>query len=188
MNAKPNNLLSIAKCIESDTFMMSILNTVRYLALPDWWVGAGFVRDKIWNVLHNFSNKTVYNDIDVIYFDNTDTKESTEKKYEYFLTGKYPSVIWSVKNQARMHVRNNDKPYTSSVEALSNWIETATCVAVSLSADNKLSLIAPHGVSDLLDLIVRPTASGLKNLAVYKERIEKKRWKEKWPNLQIIDK
>ncbi len=37
----------IIKLIQSDTWMMEILQTAKSLQLPDWWVCAGFVRSKI---------------------------------------------------------------------------------------------------------------------------------------------
>ncbi|MRE47150.1 hypothetical protein GII66_24395, partial [Escherichia coli] len=40
-----------------------------------------------------------------------------------------PSLDWSVKNQARMHQRNGDYPYTSTRNALLHWPETATAIA-----------------------------------------------------------
>ena len=39
--------------IKSDTWMLSILEAVRSLDLPDCWIGAGFVRNKVWDYKHN---------------------------------------------------------------------------------------------------------------------------------------
>lgn len=52
--------------IESDKDMMEILKTVSLLNLPDWWISAGFIRNKIWDVFHDYNIKTEYNDVDVI--------------------------------------------------------------------------------------------------------------------------
>lgn len=47
----------IIALIKDDKWMMEILETVKSLNLPDWWICAGFVRSKIWDVLHDFLRK-----------------------------------------------------------------------------------------------------------------------------------
>lgn len=42
----------ILKIIGSDARRMEILKAVRTLELPDWIIGAGFVRNPIWDHLH----------------------------------------------------------------------------------------------------------------------------------------
>ncbi|QKY69328.1 nucleotidyltransferase family protein [Lentibacillus sp. CBA3610] len=66
----------ILKVINEDDWMMDILTTVKSLNLPDWWVCAGFVRSKIWDILHGYSERTPMPDIDVIYFDDTNISET----------------------------------------------------------------------------------------------------------------
>ena len=60
----------IIKLIQNDTWMMGILQTAKSLQLPDWWICAGFVRSKIWDVLHGYEVRTLTPDIDIIYFDH----------------------------------------------------------------------------------------------------------------------
>lgn len=31
---------------------------MKSLALPDWWIGAGFVRSKVWDMLHKYTKRT----------------------------------------------------------------------------------------------------------------------------------
>src|SRR5574342_868194 len=122
----------IISIIQSDPWMMEILKTVNSMDLPDWWICAGFVRSKIWDHLHDFSERTPIPDIDVIYFDPTTIDELVEKKLEIRLGFLIPDIPWSVKNEARMHIRNNLLPYTSSVDAISKFPETATALGVKL--------------------------------------------------------
>lgn len=70
----------IINIIEEDNRIMNILKAAKSLELPDWWICAGFVRSKIWDTLHDFSERTEDPDVDVIYFDETNTDEFTEKK------------------------------------------------------------------------------------------------------------
>jgi len=51
--------------IQEDRYRMNILSIVSSLKLPDWYIGAGFVRNLVWDHLHNFPS-TPLNDIDVI--------------------------------------------------------------------------------------------------------------------------
>ena len=54
--------------------MMDVLRVVRQHQLPDSWVGAGFVRRKVWDNLHGFEEPTPLNDIDVLFFNPNDLR------------------------------------------------------------------------------------------------------------------
>ena len=66
--------------IQEDKWMMELLKCAKSLNLPDWWICAGFVRSKIWDVLHGFDERTTIPDIDVIYYDRTNIEKSVEKE------------------------------------------------------------------------------------------------------------
>lgn len=178
----------ILQLVKEDKWMMDILRTAKTLQLPDWWVCAGFVRSKIWDSLHGFKERTPTSDIDVIYFDEESTDESVEKRLEERLKTIHPNVPWSVKNEARMHVRNNIPPYSSAVDAISKFPETATALGLKLDDEDNLVLAAPCGLEDVLHLQVKPTPffMGTKELArIYEERIIKKNWKSIWHKINI---
>lgn len=86
----------LLNAIEQDPEMMALLHTVKRLALPDCWLSAGFVRSKIWDMQHGFQKCSDIPDVDVVYFDLQDTRESTEKIYEKQLSEWMPEVPWSV--------------------------------------------------------------------------------------------
>ena len=182
------NQEDVLRIIREDHWMMEILRAAKSLNLPDWWICAGFVRSKIWDVLHDFKNRTPLSDIDVVYFDGTNGDEGIEKRWEAKLRSLLPDVPWSVKNEARMHAVNQLPPYTSSADAISKFPETATALGVKLNDRDELILLAPHGLDDVLHLRVKPTPLFEKtpDLAkVYEERIAKKNWKAVWPRLKI---
>ncbi|MDK2765472.1 MAG: nucleotidyltransferase family protein, partial [Alteromonas macleodii] len=54
--------------IKRDPFRMRCLRALRALDLPQGYIGAGFVRNAIWDELHARATPTPLNDIDVIYF------------------------------------------------------------------------------------------------------------------------
>jgi uncharacterized protein len=179
---------NIIKSIKEDIWMMDILKSVKSLNLPDWWVCAGFVRSKIWDILHNFSERTLIPDIDVIYFDRTDIDELEEKRLEELLKSLMPNTPWSVKNEARMHLKSNMPPYTSSIDAISKFPETATALGVKLDENDNLILTAPHGIRDVVNLEVKATpffTMTKERAEIYENRITKKNWESIWYKLNV---
>ncbi len=179
----------IISLITNDQWMMQLLKAAKSLNLPDWWICAGFVRSKIWDTLHGFTNRTPIPDIDVIYFDPANLDESVEKRLEEKLISRMPNIPWSVKNEARMHIRNKMSPYQSSVDAISKFPETATALGVKLSEKDEVILTAPCGISDVVHLIVRPTPFFRENgerMNIYEERIAKKNWNATWTKIKVV--
>src|SRR5262249_30677811 len=142
------NSTNISAFIESHADMMRLLGAVADLQLPDGWIGAGFVRNAVWDALTG-RGPAALNDVDVVYFDRTDLSAERDRSIEADLVRAVATVPWSVKNQARMHVRNGDPPYRDCSDAIAHWPETATAVAARLSG-GRVELVAPHGVGDLL--------------------------------------
>lgn len=183
------NEQEIVKTIAEDEWMLEVLQAAAELELPDWWVCAGFVRSKIWDVLHGYSTRTALGDIDVIYFDEENCKEAQEKAYERRLNRAFPGLPWSVKNQARMHEVNDLPPYKSSVDAISQFPETATALGLRLNGCSEMELAAPHGLTDLLTMRIRPTPAFRKDarlMNVYEQRLLTKQWTQKWPKVEIV--
>ncbi|MNC00302.1 hypothetical protein D3C75_476240 [compost metagenome] len=184
-----HNEEELLQAVAEDPWMMDILAAARALKLPDCWVCAGFVRSKVWDVQHGFTSRTPLGDVDIIYYDPADIREEVEKAWEARLREADPSVPWSVKNQARMHVVNDLEPYSSATDGMSKFPETATALGLALTGQGDVILSAPHGLRDVLDLIVRP--SPLFNATprlhrIYEERVAKKNWQGVWNQLQII--
>lgn len=175
----------IINLVRNDKWMMEILKEVESLALNDWWIGAGFVRSRVWDSVHQYKKLTPIPDIDIIYFNPEVEPVVDEKRIWSLLKKKFPETKWSVTNEAYRHLKLNRKPYASSSEALSEWVETATCIGVRIK-DSKIILTAPWGIKDLVNLMLRPTKLYEDRLDVFYERIEKKEWLKKWPKLKIV--
>ena len=178
----------IISIIREDKWMMEILKTAKSLNLPDWWICAGFVRSKIWDTLHNFSERTPIPDIDVIYFDPTNIDELEDKKLEEKLKSLIPNIPWSVKNEARMHIKSNMPPYSSTVDAISKFPETATALGVKLDKKDNVILTAPCGIYDVINLEVKPTPYFIEDkerIGIYEDRLTKKNWKSIWNKIRV---
>lgn len=170
--------------------MMSMLETVRTHGPPEAWITAGAVRNRVWDHLHGYAEPTALNDIDVIYLASDNLDETLEKRYEAALRQRLPGRPWSVKNQARMAGRNGDDPYRSIGQALQHWCETPTAVGVRLDTDDRIEIIAPLGLGDLFDLVVRPTPFASEyphKLEQYRDRMAKKNWPRQWPRIRVLD-
>jgi hypothetical protein len=171
--------------IQEDPLRWRLLSVVRALGLPDCWIGAGFVRNAVWDHRHCRSPAAPDGDVDVIWYDRGSTDPSEDRKYEAALRVVEPSVAWSVKNQARMHRRNGDAPYASAVEAMRFWPETATAIAARRNDRDECEIAAPFGLDDLLGLVLRPTPRfAHEEHPIYKERLRTKRWTTRWPLLK----
>lgn len=171
--------------IRADAWRMTVLRAVRALALPDWAVGAGFVRNAVWDHLHGFAAPTPLPDVDVLYFDPCDLSRAREAALERRLAAAMPDVPWSARNQARMHLRNGDGPYADTEDAIRHWLESATCAALRLETDGGLTVIAPHGLADLLALQSRATPAGRAHPAAYRTRMQQKDWPSRWPRVRV---
>lgn len=200
----------VCDIIQADSQRMSCLHALQQLALPQSYLGAGFLRNAIWDFLHNKSTPTPLNDVDVIYFDANNTQPGKDTFYEMQLNEVLPQVKWQVKNQTRMHVLHGHAPYKSCEDAISYWIEKETCVAIALSSADSVALspsasasaggnisasssfetvgpfeiLAPFGLQGNFagTISINP-----KNPRpdVFNERIQNKRWCEIWPTLTV---
>jgi len=181
------DLGDIARLIRGQADMMGLLGAVARLALPDAFVGAGFVRDAVWDVLHGREPSCArLRDVDVAYFDAASCAAERDRELERRLRELMPSVAWDVKNQQRMAERNGDAPYRDCTHAIAHWPETATAIGARL-ADGVLELSAPHGVADLLAMVVRPTPRFYGKLPIYRARQRTKDWATRWPQLTFVD-
>ena len=177
----------IADIIAQDPVGMKQLRAVRALALPDWCIAAGFVRNRVWDHLHGTVPPRAPVDIDVLYFDATDISKDREIEHEKRLDTLLPGAPWQVRNQARMHVWKDLPPHRSTADAMTYWLETVTAVGVRLEADDRITVVAPLGTDDLLGLCCRPTAFGRTRRDEYEARVASKRWRELWPKVRFLD-
>ena len=64
---------------EQDEWMMNVLDIAEKQNLKDWLIGAGFVRNKVWDYLHGYKKEGVEtHDIDLVYFDPNGNDEKTD--------------------------------------------------------------------------------------------------------------
>lgn len=130
------NEQDITRLLEKDSWRMNVLKAAAELKLPDWWIGAGFLRNAIWDAMEDRDSSPT-RDVDLAYFNKDDTNPETDWAYDERMKTDYPFAEWEVRNQARMDYVDNLDPYVSVADGIAHWVETATCVATKL-VDGKL--------------------------------------------------
>jgi hypothetical protein len=175
----------IINILRTRSELIEKLTLVAGLRLPDAWIGAGLIRNAVWDAVSGAATPQPPADIDVVFFDPRDATRERDRTLEVALLTKSPGPRWSVKNQARMHERAGDPPYANTTDAVSRWPETCTAIAARL-AEGRVEILAPHGVSDLLGLIVRPTPAFEQKAAVFESRVREKAWAKRWPGVIVV--
>ncbi|GGY16594.1 hypothetical protein GCM10010510_72150 [Streptomyces anandii JCM 4720] len=67
-----------------------------------------------------------------------------------------------IRNEARVHLWYEEKfavaypPYDSTEAAIDSFAATTCCLRVRVEADGRWRVHAPHGLSDVFNLVVRP--------------------------------
>ncbi|MFB9216391.1 nucleotidyltransferase family protein [Vibrio sinaloensis] len=175
----------LIRWLEQDLNRMRALHLVAELNLPQAWIAAGFVRNLVWDALHSKPGSTPLNDIDVVYFDASEPCANAYLTYENKLKEQMPEFNWQVRNQARMHQRNNDPAYLDVFNAMSYWPEKETAVAVRLNPHKQIECEAVFGFESLFAL--RVSHNPKRSKAVFLERVNSKTWLNQWPKLTVSD-
>lgn len=178
----------LASLLLSDPKVVRVLETVRDHGPEKAFVAAGFVRNRVWDSLHE--NAAIHPDIDVdvVYFDRQKPEKTHDLVFEKLLETHLPNGLWQVRNQARMHTFGGHPPFANIEEALMHWAETATSVGLRLTHTNEPEFIAPFGFDDLFEHILRITpAMKQHDPAGFSARLEAKGWRTRWPRLRVIN-
>lgn len=170
---------------------MQVLQAVAQLGLPDCCIGAGAVRNLVWDALHGYAHPSALSDVDVAYFDAHDSSPEIETQLRQRLATLLPGVPWEVCNQARVHLWFEDEfgyavpPLLSLDDAIATWPEFATSVGIYLQPDGEIGIVAPHGLDDLFNMVVRRNPSRI-SLDGYAQRLASKDYAARWPCVTII--
>ena len=170
---------------------MRALAQVRALRLHAWCVGAGAVRNLVWDALHGHSTPSTLADVDVAWFDADDLAPERDAALQARLREAAPDTPWEVTNQAGVHLWFEQHfghavaPLRSLEEAVASWPEYATAIGVWLDDADQLHLIAPHGLDDLFAMIVRRNPARV-SVETYRERVASKRYAQRWPRVTVV--
>jgi len=145
----------------------------------------------VWDHLHAFSTPSSLRDIDFAYFNPIDMDAGAQERVQAQLQAALPGAPWEAINQATVHLWFEQHfghavaPLRSLHEAVASWPEYATSIALTLSSDGELQVIAPHGLTDLFSMRVRRNPARV-SVETYRQRIEDKRYTERWPKVTVV--
>lgn len=181
-------------------WLMEALAAVRELGLEQWCIGAGAIRNLVWDALHGHAQPSALSDVDVAVFEPLAPGPAAEQlaraqardaQLQARLQARLPGLPWEVTNQAAVHLWFEDcfghavAPLGSLEEAVASWPEYATAVGLRLAADGALQVIAPLGLDDLFAMRVQRNPRRV-SLATYARRVASKRYAERWPRVQVL--
>lgn len=177
--------------VSRSAWFMAALAAARDLELPVWCIGAGALRNVVWDTLHDLAEPSSLSDIDLAWFDASDLSRQRDLELQSRLT---PQSIapWEVTNQAGVHLWFESyfgyavAPLRSLDQAVASWPEYATSVGVWLDKNDGLHVIAPHGLGDLFDLVVRRNPTRI-DVATYRRRVAQKSYTARWPQIRIVE-
>ncbi|MFG1645875.1 nucleotidyltransferase family protein [Amycolatopsis sp. NPDC049252] len=168
-----------------------ILERVKVLGLPDWYLIAGCVVQTVWNVLTGREAAEGIKDYDLFYYDAADLGWAAEDrviKAVAQVCGDLPVEV-EVRNEARVHLWYEAKfgvpcpPFASTEAAINAFPAVCSCVGVRLEPDGRMHVYAPHGCDDLFALVVRPN-DVLAPRVVFEGKVA--RWRRRWPELTVF--
>ncbi|MCT2277003.1 nucleotidyltransferase family protein [Micromonospora chalcea] len=94
-------------------------------------------------------------DVDVVFLDAADLSRDNEDRATERLVAAWSEPPWEAKNQAAVHTWYPAKfgggpvaPLCTIADAVANWPEYASAVAIRLDADDQITVCAPHGLDD----------------------------------------
>jgi len=192
MGPDPSNHARLLAIARATPWFMQALAHVRALRLPEWCVGAGAVRNMVWDALHAHTAPSALADVDVAFFDAADVTPARDAALQATLQAAAPGTPWEVTNQAGVHLwferhfGHPVAPLRSLEEAVASWPEYATAVGLRLDDDDRLHVIAPHGLDDLFRMRVRRNPARV-SVETYRARVASKRYVQRWPLVQVVD-
>ncbi|KFZ38124.1 hypothetical protein HR45_06365 [Shewanella mangrovi] len=164
---------------QSESRMRALAVAAR-LNLPQGYIAAGFIRNLVWDRFHGIT--TALNDIDLIYFDPNDVSDGIEAHYQQQLKQWLP-IAWSVKNQARMHLKHKHQPYTGVLQAMRYWPEHETAIAARLK-QGQVEIIHTGYLRSLLALQLTRNPHAVDG--AFQQRVADRGWLEIYQHLKLI--
>jgi hypothetical protein len=176
--------------LDEHPWFLAALDAVSDLGLSHWCIGAGVIRNIVFDYLDGASTTTI-RDVDVAYFDLSNLSEHKDREYEDILKDRMHNVPWEVTNQAAVHQWFHRKfgyrvpPVHSIEEAVATWPETCTSVAVTKVHKGEYKVYAPCGLEDLFGMVIRRNPARV-DVRTYNARISNKKYNQRWKSVTII--
>jgi hypothetical protein len=185
-------LAALQSALSRNEVLLEVLDRTAALELPGWYLTAGCLFQTVWNVVTGRPPTSGIKDYDVFYFDDRDLSWEAEDAVIRSAAEAFaglPAEV-EVRNEARVHLWYEGKfgvpcaPYASAEAAIDSFAATTCCLGVRLEPGGRWRVYAPHGLSDVFNLVVRPNPV-LAPRSVYQAKAD--RWRRQWPELTVLD-
>ncbi|MFM9444701.1 nucleotidyltransferase family protein [Streptomyces acidiscabies] len=169
--------------------VVHVLEGARELGLPGWYLTAGCLFQTVWNVVTGRPADAGIRDYDLFYFDDSDLTWDAEDAAIRAGRDVFGTLPVEIRNEARVHLWYEEKfgvpcaPYDSAEAAIDSFAATTCCLGVRLEGDGSWRVYAPHGLSDVFGVVVRPNPV-LAPRDVYEAKAA--RWVGEWPALTVL--
>ena len=169
--------------------LMTVMERVRDVDLPDWLLFSGAVYQRVLNHLTGRDPDYGIKDYDIGYFDPDTSWDAEDVVIKHVAAAFEPPLreMVEVRNQARVHLWFEGKfgepyaPLANSAEALSRFTSATFAVGARLEPDGRMTIIAPFGLEDIFALKLRPNP--IRQTGGFQRTAEAA--KARWPELTI---
>ncbi|MEM7502694.1 MAG: nucleotidyltransferase family protein [Pseudomonadota bacterium] len=180
----------LAAAIAASPLVSTVFSRWERLDLPDGWLVAGTVVQTYWNHAFGYPATHGIDDIDLVYFDDSDLSEDSEAAHQSRVESLFRDVAFrlDVKNEARVHLWYERKfgvgisPYPDVASAIETFPTTVGAIGLRPHG-HCVEVLAPFGLDDLQNLVVRPNKKQVTQ-RVYESKVE--RWRTRWPDLDFL--
>lgn len=179
----------LERIVRATPFLMAALRCACDLQLPDCWLVAGAVYNRVWNALTGRPARHGIKDIDLFYYDADTSWEAEDAVIKRAASVFAPDPPVEVRNQARVHLWFEDhfgmpySPLKTAREGIDRFACKTHAVGVRLDANGRMEIYAPYGLGDIFALRVMPNPV-LDNSATHEAKAA--RQKVLWPELEIV--
>lgn len=182
------------KIIKQNSDLVTILDYIYELKLPNFYIAAGSVFQTIWNYYDNKPLNFGIKDIDIIYYDpinlSKESEQKLEKTIENYLKKAGLNYELDIHNEARMHLWKKDNEnknidqYKNSEDAIDQWIATVHAIGIT-KENNEIKVYAPYGLSDIFSKTIRPIKHKNNSKELYNKKVAS--WQKRFENLNIVE-
>lgn len=181
----------LERIIRSSPLLMQVLEGLREDALPDHLLVSGAIYNLVWNRLTGRPDFNGVNDIDVVYFDDTDLTYAAEDVVIQRLARRLAGLPLplQVRNQARVHLWFPQKfgiavtPLACSAASLGRYASKTHAVGARLTDSGALEIVAPFGLDDIFSFRIVPNPV-LMNKPAHDAKAA--RAKAVWPEVTVV--
>lgn len=192
MDPNPELEHRLVAMVRSDPDLIRVLETTATLGLNDWLVFSGSVYQCVWNAVTGRPPGHGVRDFDLGYFDEDvswDAEDAVIRRVAAAFDEPLRSRV-EVRNQRRVSEWFPAKfgepypPVASTAEALDRFVAPAFAVGARLAPDGRIMVVAPFGLQDVFNMVVRPNPN--RPLAKDWDRVIAG-LRARWPEVTVIE-